>query len=163
VRRQKRNRPLPAPSTLPHSSDDTQNLARHLIGLGLSQDAVEWLLSLWRLIHVFDDFADGETVSRETLDAAINDALWRMPANAFFQEHQSWLIPSMMQATLKWMASDIAERDGKADARSFMWRAGFYDLICTCVSLELGPSSEQAYRALSLYGESFYDYLKEFE
>ena len=61
---------------------------------------------------------------------------------------------------LKWQASDKAERDGRADAKSFMWRAGYYDLVLFVNLLCNGPSAPIA--PLSLYGETLADYLKEF-
>lgn len=130
--------------------------------LELPPDAIEWLLGLWNLIQVFDDMADGDPVDREDLDRAIWDSLVGGPSNSFYQAHQSWLVPAVAQATLKWMASDIAERSGCADERSYMWRAGYYDVVCLCVGLVHGPSSERAYAALSLYGEAAAEYIKEF-
>lgn len=138
------------------------SLRIQLDDLRLPPDAIAWLLELWNLIQVFDDVADGDDVPRANLDRAIWSTLSAMPSNAFYQRWQSWLIPALSQAVLKWMASDLAERRGLADERSYMWRAGYYDVVCLVVSLVHGPSSEMAYRALSMYGEACAEYLKEF-
>lgn len=130
--------------------------------LELPDTAIQWLLDLWNLIQILDDVADGDEPDRSNLDRAIWSALAGMPSNAFYQQHQSWLIPAVAQACLKWMASDIAERSGKADERSYMWRAGYYDVVCLVVSLVHGPSSEKSWAALSLYGEACAEYMEEF-
>lgn len=130
--------------------------------LALPEAAVEWLLGLWNFIQVFDDAADGDEIARNSLDRAIWDAMAGMPSNSFYQKHQAWLIPAVAQAFLKWAASDKAETAGEADEKTYMWRAGYYDVVCLVTGLVHGPSSEMAWRALSLYGETFGDYIKEF-
>ena len=130
--------------------------------LSLPADAVQFLMDLWGLVQVLDDVADGDAVDRKALDAAIWAALAGIPLNAFYERHRAFLIPALAQATLKWMASDVAERNGDADARSYMWRAGYYDVVCLVACLVHGPSSEISLAALSLYGETLEDYTKEF-
>jgi hypothetical protein len=65
---------------------------------------------------------------------------------------------------LKWQASDQAERAGRADARSFMWRAGFYDVVLMAVALchGSGHATNVASDVMAIYGEKLEDYLKEF-
>lgn len=130
--------------------------------LELPADAVEFLLDLWNLIQVLDDVADGDAINRPDLDRAIWTALAGIPCNTFYAQFQNWLVPAISQATLKWMASDLAERTGKADERSYNWRAGYYDVVCLVVSLVHGPSSERSLAALSLYGETYQEYIEEF-
>lgn len=130
--------------------------------LALPESAIQWLLDLWNLVQVLDDVADGDEIERPDLDRAIWSCLAGMPSNPFYQQHQSWLMPATAQMVLKWMASDLAERNGDADERSYMWRAGYYDVVMTVTSLVHGPSSQMALRALSLYGETAAEYMKEF-
>lgn len=130
--------------------------------LELPPDAVQWLLDLWHVIQVLDDVADGDEVARPDLDRAIYASLAGMPSNSFYQRNQSWLLPIMAQSVLKWMASDYAERSGVADERSYMWRAGFYDVVMMVVMLVHGPSSQKCFEALAMYGETAQDYLEEF-
>lgn len=130
--------------------------------LDLPEPAIQWLLGLWGLAQTFDDFADGDEVDRGALDNAIWACMVQMPSNAFYAQHQTWLIPAVAQMALKWMASDVAERKGIADERSYMWRAGYYDVVCLVTSLCHGPSSERAYDALALYGERCEEYMREF-
>lgn len=130
--------------------------------LALPQGAVDWLCDLWNAIQVLDDVADQDHIDRKDLDRAIYGLLAGMPSNPFYQQHQSWLIPALSQMVLKWMASDIAERAGCADERSYMWRAGYYDVVCLCTAIVHGPSSEKSYQALALYGEGCAEYMREF-
>lgn len=134
-----------------------------LDGLKLPRTAVDWLLDLWRTIQVFDDVADGDPVDRQALDEVIWATLVDMPGNAFFQTHATNLLPLMATAILKWKASDTAEREGRADEKSFGWRAAYYDIILLTVSLCHGPKAAlaQADTVLGLYGEKFEDYRKE--
>lgn len=133
------------------------------VRLKLPDDAVAWLLDLWDFIQVFDDYADGDPVEELDRDHALIAALVKMPSNRFYQQHQHWLVPAVAQMCMKWMASDLAERKGEADERSYMWRAGYYDVVMMVVSLVHGPSSQNAWAALSLYGEAVKDYLSEFD
>lgn len=130
--------------------------------LGLPDDAIQYLLDLWNLIQVLDDVADGDEVDRGDLDRAIWSSLGAFPLNVFYDRWKSWLVPAQVQVVLKWMASDIAEREGTADERSYMWRAGYYDVVCLVTGLVHGPSSEASRAALALYGETCAEYMKEF-
>jgi hypothetical protein len=70
----------------------------------------------------------------------------------------------LSNAILKWQASDHVEREGDVDARSFMWRAGYYDIILTVVQLCHGAevAKESAHMVMRMYGEKLEDYLEEF-
>lgn len=130
--------------------------------LKLPDDAVQYLMDLWNMVQVLDDVADGDAIDRKDLDRAIWSSLGAFPMNEFFKRWRDWLVPAQTMAILKWMASDLAERRGMADERSYMWRAGYYDIVCLVASLVHGPSSEISQAALSLYGEGCAAYLKEF-
>jgi hypothetical protein len=132
--------------------------------LGLPPDAADWLLSVWAVTQVFDDVADGHNVERKTLHDAIWNSLVKMPMNPFYQTNSGTLLPIMANSILKWVASDDAERAGKADERSFVWRAAFYDIVLLVVLLTQGKDAALAKAAtvMSLYGETFEDYRKEF-
>jgi hypothetical protein len=62
------------------------------------------------------------------------------------------------------MAADTAERAGVADEVSFVWRAGYYDLVMLVTQLALGAAEAMrlAPCVMKLYGEKFADYRKEF-
>ena len=138
-----------------------ENLQRVFL---LPAPAVEWLVMVYEAIQVFDDIADGDTVERKDLNATIWNTLVGMHQNAFFLANSHYLIPLLATAIMKWQASDHAERNGQADARSFVWRAGYYDLILMAVSITHGPgfATNNAHLVMELYGETFEEYMKEF-
>jgi hypothetical protein len=130
----------------------------------LPTPAVEWLLMVFDAIQVFDDVADGDAVERKNLNATIWNTLVGINQNQFFIANSHHLVPLLATMILKWQASDTAERQGKADAKSFGWRAGYYDLILMTVSLIHGAgfATQNAHLVMALYGENFEDYMKEF-
>lgn len=132
---------------------------------GLPNAAVEWLLMLWDAIQVFDDVADGDEVRRDDLDVVIWNTLVGMSQNPFWQANANSLMPVVATMVLKWQASDEAERDGKADAKSYMWRAGYYDVVLMVVTLchPAKRAKELSRYVMELYGEKFEDYMKEFD
>jgi hypothetical protein len=141
-----------------------QSLAVHFHNLELPPEAGQWLLDVWQLIQTLDDMADGDAVSRDDLNATIWAALITMPANPFYLANAAALQSGLATLVLKWQASDDAERQGKADARSYMWRAGYYDLILLVVLLTKGHATamRSAMTVMHLYGETLHEYLKEF-
>jgi hypothetical protein len=132
--------------------------------LQLPRAAIDWLLNLWDVSQLFDDVADKTPIDREALDRAIFASLVQMPANPFFAANSTTLLPLLATVVLKWKASDDAELEGKADERSFVWRAGYYDMVLGVVLLCHGPdvAMKAAKLVMSMYGESFADYSKEF-
>ena len=130
----------------------------------LPKTAVEWLMMVYDALQVFDDVADGDPVERKDLNATIWNTLVGMHQNAFFIANSNHLTPLLATMILKWQASDTAERNKQADAKSFMWRAGFYDLILMAVSLLHGAeyAATHGHHVMALYGEKFEDYMKEF-
>ena len=132
--------------------------------LALPAPATEWLMMLWGAIQVFDDVADGDPVEREDLNAAIWNTLVGMNQNSFWAANSITLAPVVATMILKWQGSDQAERAGKADARSYVWRAGYYDVVMMVVALCHGTkyATDNAHLVMALYGETLEDYMKEF-
>ena len=133
-------------------------------GLRLPEPAIDWLMDLWTAIQMFDDIADGDTPTRDVLDRAIMATLVQMPTNPFFVQHADMLRPALATALLKWKASDDAELRGEADEKSFVWRASYYDIVLLVVALCHGfeEAMTRAVDVMSLYGEKFTDYRREF-
>ena len=159
---------MTAPSSWPPAASEdaamTYTLRKHFESLMLPTEAAEWLLMVWQAIQTFDDVADDDDVLRADLDATIWNVLVAMPQNPFFARHAGTLLPVLGTMVLKWQASDRVERDGQADARSFNWRAGYYELILVAVQLIHGASAAAsvAHKVLGMYGESLDSYLAEF-
>lgn len=135
------------------------------VGLLLPDAAVAWLLDLWEVIQAFDDVVDEDTVDRAAFCQAIFTSLVSMPANPFFAANSASLLPALATMVLKWKASDDVERGGKADEKSFVWRAGYYDVVLMVVLLCHGKDIAMVApnNVLNLYGESYKDYRKEFK
>jgi hypothetical protein len=141
-----------------------QYLVVHFQELDLPPEAIAWLLDVWQMIQALDDVADGDDIDRPRLDSTIWASLVTMPANPFYLANAQALQTGLALLVLKWQASDDAEREDKADARSFMWRAGYYDLILLVVLLTKGHAGamKNAMKVMHLYGETLHEYLKEF-
>jgi hypothetical protein len=135
------------------------HLSARLEELGLHADAIAWLMDVYKTIQLLDDAHDGDPVQGSAEDVA-SAVFVRMPTNPFFIDKAGVLIPVLALQLTKWGAANDAETQGKADERSFVWRAGFYDLVATCCILCGLPASGRL--ALGLYGESFADYREEF-
>jgi hypothetical protein len=143
----------------------TEILMQNLKGpLGLPADAADFLLGVWGLTQVFDDAADGGGIDRPDLDKAVWFALVGMAINPFYTSNMQALTPVMATQVLKWQASDFAERGGNADAKSYAWRAGFYDLVLAVACICHGPevATKLAPSIMAMYGETFAEYMREF-
>ena len=134
-------------------------------GLFLPVDAVKWLLDLFHAFQIFDDFADNDAVDRNDLNLLIWNTLVGMQQNPFYMANSYCLSSIVGLNILKWQASDTVERSGNADAKSYVWRAGYYDIVLAVVQLCHGPvfAAQNAHIVLGLYGETYDDYMKEFK
>lgn len=132
--------------------------------LQLPEEASAWLLGLWHSTQFLDDVADHDDIDRKDFNIALNQLLVEMPANKFFAQHAPQLLMSVAVFIAKWQASDFLERLDKADQRTFMWRAGYYDVILTVVILchGLHTATKMAPDIMSLYGETYESYKEEF-
>lgn len=117
------------------------------------------------MIQLFDDVADGDQITREELDKVIWCSMVAVHRNEFFQTNVADLLPLVESMIMKWQASDEAERAGEADAKSFVWRAGYYDLVLMATRITHGSAIAQkaAKIVMGMYGEKLEDYLKEFK
>lgn len=129
--------------------------------LGMSPDAVGFLLDLWDTIQVLDDIADGDPVSADQGKEAAFASLGRLPLNPFYDRHKAALSPQIALATIKWGVSDTVERLGEANAKSYMWRAGYYDVVALVMLLDTGFDHDKAMMVYELYGETFEEYMRE--
>ena len=142
-----------------------ESLRRNFVEVfALSAAAIDWLLMMWDISQAFDDVVDGMVMTGRDYDALIFNSLVGIQVQPFYAEHQSILRPLVALCILKWKGSDIAERQGSASAKSYMWRAAYYDLVLMALNLCHGPATamENAHRVMDLYGETFADYEKEF-
>lgn len=141
------------------------NLKKHLEhSFRLPPSAVEFLEKVWSSCQFFDDIADDDKISRDEINMAIWDHFVGLAGNQFFLDNGLALRGALATFILKWQASDAAERAGEASAKSYMWRAGFYDVALLVVCLVHGyeasiPASKEM---MDFYGETYEGYMKEF-
>ena len=133
-------------------------------GLELPAPAVDWLRGLWVATQFLDDVADGTPIPRSDMDRAMWTLLIGLPLSEFYRAHATRLSGAVEDGLLQWKASDNAEREGNATPGSFTWRASYYNVVLTVVSICHSPqvAMECAHKVLGLYGETLEDYLKEF-
>ena len=145
-------------------ANHTEALKAHFTRFGLHGDAIVWLLDLWKCIQCFDDVADGDIVERKDLDSTLWAVFIGMPSNPFYQANHTALSSVLATSLLKWKASDEAERAGRADAKSFVWRAGYYDVVLLVYAICHGheKAMRDAETILGLYGENYAEYRQEF-
>ena len=130
--------------------------------LDLEPDAINWLCSLYEVIQFIDDVQDGD---KADIESGVWNSIVFLPTNRFFLRNAQYLSPVLSIQILKWMASDERERDGKADAKTYMYRAGFYDVVMEVVLLTHGYKKAKYYApiVMDIYGETLKDYLEEFK
>ena len=138
---------------------DETHLSTHFDSLGLPAPAKAWLLDLWTVIQVLDDAMDGDDAGQANVTRAAMAIFWDMPLNPFYRDNFSALQPVLKLQVLKWLAANDVEMGGKADERSYMWRAGFYDVVLMVCAL---CGCDQSASALLLYGETFTEYMEGF-
>jgi hypothetical protein len=127
----------------------------HLENLGLPEAARQWLNDLWHVTQVFDDAMDGNAVAKGDASRAVWATFVTMPLNDFYGRNASVLQPVLALQVLKWEAANEAEADGQRDERSYMWRAGFYDvvlMVCHLCGIKGGR------KVMEMYGETFREY-----
>ena len=140
-------------------------IRKHCECLELPQDATDFVCLIWQMNQRFDDMVDEpEKLTRQDQDALIWDSFVTLPTNPFYLRHLGTLSPVLALVISKWKASDTAEREGRHDARSFVWRAGFYDVLLIVYTLVHGPGAamRDAEVIMGLYGEKLDDYMQEF-
>lgn len=132
-----------------------------LTPLDLPESAVEFLLSLWQLIQGLDDWHDGTPADTS---AAVWAACVGLPGNTFLANNRQLLVPVMANAVMKWHAANIIEANKEIDQfpKSYVWRAGYYDVILQTVLIVHGSEAkDKAAMVLRLYGETLADYQAE--
>lgn len=142
-----------------------QELLKHFTNLNLPSATQEWLLDFWDVIQGLDDWRDNDAVDAKEKELVIYKVMVNMPSNPFFQAYASHLLPIMSNLVLKWIAANKLEDNSEELEKAYMWRASYYDLVLEVVRLVHGyaNASEVADYVAKMYGESFNEYVKEFQ
>ena len=141
-----------------------ESLLSHFEAWELPRDATAWLLDLWRITQMLDDVVDRDEMNPEHVQKAIWAMFVTFSGNPFYLAHATQLQVALATAVLKWEAANKAERLNAADERSFMWRAGYYDIVLLVILLCQGYDSAMAKApaVMALYGEKYSEYRAEF-
>ena len=136
------------------------DLQVHFTTLGLPPEAQAWLLDLWNLTQVLDDAMDGDKAD----PAAVSRATWaifqNMPLNDFYRHNVAILQPVLVLQLLKWEAANTVEALGLANEKSYVWRAGFYEVVLMCC--HLCGINGAGHACMEMYGETFAEYMEGF-
>jgi hypothetical protein len=129
-----------------------------------SESAIEFLNIIWRSMQYLDDKYD-DMATKTSTHLFIKDVFFALQHNQFYIENFKALSSALYVMVAKWEAANFAETSGTHNALSFMWRAGYYDLVLLVYYLCKGYDNGMyaAYNILSMYGESLVDYLEEFK
>lgn len=141
-----------------------ENLATHFINLGLPKEASQWLIMLYDMIQFLDDVKDGDPISDDSFNSNLWNFLINFPLNPFYQLHSATLAPLIAVNILKWKTSNILEQDKNVSPVSFVWRAGYYEIVLMCVGLCFSHEvdNDKLSYVANMYGEKLENYLEEF-
>jgi hypothetical protein len=91
--------------------------------------------------------------------------MFLLPNNTFFQYHSKELLPIVSNLVLRWIGANRLEDNREDLHKAYMWRAAYYDLILEVVRLVHGfeAAANASDFVAKLYGETFEDYVKEFQ
>ena len=137
----------------------------HFAPLNLPEPTVRWLLDFWSVIQGLDDWRDNDEVSPQEKEAVIYKVMFLLPNNPFFQYHSKELLPIVSNLVLRWIGANRLEDNREDLHKAYMWRAAYYDLILEVVRLVHGfeAAANASDFVAKLYGETFEDYVKEFQ
>jgi hypothetical protein len=142
-----------------------QELIVHFSNLNLPLDTQRWLTDFWDVIQGLDDWRDNDAVDPAEKEKIIYQVMVSLPSNPFFQRHAQHLLPIMSNLVLKWIAANRLEDNKEELNKAYMWRAAYYDLVLEVVGLVHGyeNAAVASQYVAKMYGESFEDYVKEFQ
>jgi hypothetical protein len=139
--------------------------AQLLAPLNLPPAAQRWLLDFFDVIQGLDDWRDNDPVEPRQKEKVIYQVMVELPQNLFFQANSHNLLPLVSILVLKWIGANKLEDNREQLHKAYMWRAAYYDLILEVVRLVHGfdDAANAAEYVAKLYGETYEDYVKEFE
>jgi hypothetical protein len=142
-----------------------KDLLIHFNNLNLPIDSQLWLSDFWNVIQGLDDWRDNDAVDPVEKEKVIYQVMVAMPSNPFFQKNAQHLLPIMSNLVLKWIAANRLEDNKEELHKAYMWRAAYYDLVLEVVRLVHGYENAAlaSEYVAKMYGETFEDYVKEFE
>jgi hypothetical protein len=135
-----------------------------LAPLNLPPTAQRWLIDFFNVIQGLDDWRDNDPIEPKQKEKVIYQVMVELPQNHFFQTYSHNLLPLVSILVLKWIGANKLEDNREQLHKAYMWRAAYYDLILEVVRLIHGfdEAANAAEYVAKLYGETYEDYVKEF-
>jgi hypothetical protein len=143
----------------------TNDLEIHFSNLNLPEPAKGFLHLVWDCIQGLDDWVDNTPTDKRSKEIVIYQTLVSLPSNHFYLSNLSSLSPLMSSLVLKWIGANELEDRKEVSECTFVWRAGYYDLVLEVVRIVHGVEASMtvAHYVAQMYGESYNDYVKEFK
>ena len=129
--------------------------------------AEAFFLELSHFVEVFDDFVDGDrSVSKEDAAKAVLAALYTIPTNPFFRQHQAQLLPYMFSSTIAWLDSnELCKGDESDKALAYTLKGMGIDVLLAVIAITRGVEYMRGVsvevRRVFMAHEPFADYCKE--
>lgn len=147
--------------------DKTKDFVTLLAPLRLPNEAQAWLATIWETFQGLDDWYDGDELPKREIEKVIYQVLVIAPSNPFFQAYSNRLLPVLSAVVLKWCGANVIESEQVKEQyhKAYVWRAGFYDLVLEVTAICNGFDFAQTASPyiLCMYGETYENYIKEFE
>ena len=132
-----------------------------------NQDAVNFLLNIFFIASMWDDFIDRDKLlSDEDIHAVFDTCLLTLPLNPFYTKYFTALYSLLANSIRNWKAANIIENDPASDElalqQAFVLRSSYIDLIGMCAALIKGTehATNVTKEARTLAGaEGFQGYL----
>lgn len=141
------------------------NLVETELAQYLTEDAVAFCASAYRLCQVWDDLIDNGHAAPSEINSAFQDAVLEWNRNKFFNEHHHALTALLGSVILQWHTANAIEsaKDQALLPCAYMLRAGVLHLFAFCVYLQQGMDAAKiiAPRIYSMYAEPFDGYMQE--
>lgn len=131
-------------------------------------EAVQFVVRIFRALHVWDDLIDKDKpVADDEIHAVFWDLLISLPADRFYQTHFSLLSSTLVNSVVNWHISNTLEREGDEKDRSiaFILRGAYIDILSASALIvggldwarEIGPAIRRW-----AHEETFDQYLNNF-
>jgi len=114
------------------------------------------------IAQCWDDLIDKDN---ELSDIEIHDAFYTslisIPTNPFYLKNSHKILPVLEVSIYKWFQSNKYESKKTELNKAYMLRAGLYDIFSACYIAIHGIDAD--FNIYDLYGETFNEFMKEFE
>jgi len=114
------------------------------------------------IAQYWDDLIDRDN---ELSDIEIHDAFYTslitIPTNPFYLKNSHKILPILEITIYKWFQANKYEKEKKELHKAYMLRAGLYDIFSACYIAIHGIGAD--FNIYDLYGETFNEFIKEFE